>query len=75
MCGLLCSQWIFFGTVFSFDEVISDASDFVNDKNHAGMKPTLAGWLWFKCIKKNHPNPASEVKVISPSVFGGVGTH
>ena len=53
----------------------SEASDFVNDKNHAGMKPMLAGWLWFKSIKKNHPNPASEVKVIFPSVFSGVVTH
>ena len=35
----------------------------------------LAGWLWFKSIKQNHPNPASEVKVISPSLFSGVGTH
>lgn len=39
------------------------------------MKPMLAGWLWFKSIKQNHPNPASEVKVISPSLFSGVGTH
>ena len=38
------------------------------------MKPKLAGLLWLKSIK-NHPNPASEVKVISPSVFSGVGTH